>query len=501
MMIDMRKLNTRRSRGLARLLVAGLLWLLLAAGAWAEDIGVTIARDYGYYPDFATDLRVQYVGNRLAQAAGLPNTTFTTFNDSELNAMALPDGRVFITSRMATQVTDDELAFVLGHELTHVREKHAQHQQDRVTGGAILGAILVGVLGGSDESIRMGADIAGSLTYGHYSQKDEYKADAGGIALMTRCGYTPKKAADAMQRLLDLYGRGDASTPVLGWFASHPDTKKRKQRLLAAAEKLEANPPARLPDPAGVEIALDPSAGHAAGWAQSYFSILVNGLSFGRAVALTSPRYPAPPLPAALVPKPKEDKNAKKSDAKNEPLPAVVFIPPAVPVAYRVTLALRPVPAGRAATPDAAEGTAVEAVLRWTAVETGFTSECAAVAQTRKRVPWEAGQELARPELQYGLADGKADNVEGTLEAIALRRVARAFAEVVEAKGFVDHGTKVTLPVGTDKLRPGDYVTVYRGSAPVAEVCIDAVTGRKSATGAVLWGTHAWKKKDKFIAE
>ena len=495
-----RRTQRRMQKGIVGLLAIWLLLLLSALGAHADDVGSQLEKQYGLYPDFATNLRVQYIGNRLALAAGLPNETFKVFNDKDLNAMALPDGRVYITSKMATLVTDDELAFVIGHELTHVKEKHAQHQQEKVIGGTILGAILVSVLGGGAEAVRTGADIAGSLTYGHYSQQDEYRADKGGIRLMSQIGYDPKKAADAMQRLLDLYGRGDANTPILGWFADHPDTKNRKQRLLDTAAELQKYPLPKVPAPVGVDITLEPTASHADSWAHAYLSLLISMNGGGRAVALSAPQYPVHALPAQAV---VEKKDAMKDDKakKEEPLKQVVFASPQVPVGYRVTLALRQVPAGRAASIEEGEGTAVEAKLHWTQLSTGFAGDCIATDQTRKKVPWMAQEQMQSEDKLYQLADGKSNNVEGTLEAVAMRRASMAFAEVMEANAPVDHGAPVALNMRTDKLRPGNYVYVVRGNLIVAEVCIDQVTGKKTANGTVLWGVHTWQKKDQFIPE
>ncbi|HEY3376998.1 MAG TPA: M48 family metallopeptidase [Armatimonadota bacterium] len=478
-----------------------LLWLTLVGHA--DEITNQIDYRLGLYPDFATNLRVEYIGHRIALAAGLTNNTFKVYNDKALNAMALPDGRVYITSKMATLVTDDELAFVIGHELTHVKEKHAQRQSERATGGAILGAILGGVLGGSASDIRMGANILGGLTASHYSQQDEYKADAGGVRLMTQAGYDPKRAADAMQRLIDLYGRGDAKTPVLGWFASHPDTKNRQDRLRTTATELEQHPLPKIPEPIGIELTLDRSAEHARAWAHTYLAILLADSGAGRAEVLSSPDYPIHRMitPPAEPPR-DERKNDKDKNEDSKPLPAVTVFIPDLPVAYRVTLALHEVPAGRAATIADGRGTAVEARLHWTQLSSGFSGDCIASAQRRERTPWIAQEQLQDPDKLYELATGKEDNVEGTLEAKAIRRASMAFAEILEANGPVDHSAPVTITLSnTEKIRPGDYVEVVRGNLVVAEVCVEQVNGKREVSGVVLWGTHNWMKKDRFIHE
>jgi len=494
-----------------RAVLLSMVLLLAAVLGRAQDPGEAMEKANGLDPDFAANMRVEMIGQRVALAAGQSNIRFAIFNDRELNAFALPDGRIYITSLMAHAVTDDELAFVLGHEITHVKEGHAKHQMERATGGAILGAILVAVLGGSEGSIRMGADIAGGLTLGHYSRKDETKADVGGIQWMTRAGYDPRKAAAAMQRLIDKYGGGDAKVPILGWFATHPDTRDRRTNLEKMAVEVLNNPPEQLPPPLGIEFSLDPRAEHAKPWAYNYFSLALASESRGNALVVP-PMVPLPvkleivPVAAAYhVPAPalvnaaKEEDDGKKAKEKtdSEPLPPVTVKALTAPTVYRVVLNFSQSPAGRAESLDKAEGTAVQATIQWTDVVAGFTGTLTAVAQMKKQVPWQAQEQLDNQVALTMLADGKNTNVEGTLEAAAMRRVTRAFAEIVKAGGPVDHSVPVTLKLSDGAARPGDYIAVVRKNQLVAEVAVDQIKG-KSVTGTVLWGTHLWKKGDKF---
>jgi Zn-dependent protease with chaperone function len=485
----------------------GVLALLLAclSFATAGDTGKAIEDQYGLYPDYAATLRVQIIGQRLAQAAGLPNIEFQIFNDNELNAMALPDGRVYVTSRMATEVTDDELAFVLGHELTHVKEGHAQHQMSRATTGALLGAIVAAALGASDTAIRTSADIAGGLTFGHYSRGDENKADAGGVRLTAATGYDPAKAADAMQRLIDKYGKGDAGTPVLGWFATHPDSGARKGRILKLSAQLKKTPPQRLGDPQGILLTLDGSAMHARDWLHPYLAIVLTQQARGKAEVLPAAQYPMPMLPKDwdrnFAKKKDETPPAKDPKQAETPLAKVTpVLPPTMP-RYTVTVSLKQVPAGGAATVAAGEGTAVEATLAWVDTTSGLGGVCTGIAQRNTKGPWTAQEELK--DVPGGIAmleDGKVANIEGTLEAGALRRAARGFAEVIEANGPVDHSAPLSVAISEKNLRVNGYIAVLRNNALIAEARVTAYDG-KTATTAVLWGTHLLKKTDKIVAE
>jgi hypothetical protein len=143
-------------------------------------------------------------------------------------------------------------------------------------------------------------------------------------------------------------------------------------------------------------------------------------------------------------------------------------------------------------------GTAVEARLHWTQLSSGLSGDCVAIDQTVDRVEWQAQQQVKTPAGVTGLSSGKSLNVEGTLEATAMRRATMAFAEVLEANGPVDHRAPVTLPMNPGSLRANDYVGVERGNALVAEVRVDHIAAHQ-VFGFVLWGVHAWKKHDHFV--
>lgn len=464
----------------------------------------------GLYPDLAANYRVQMIGQRLKLATGLNNLVFKIINDKELNAFALPDGRIYITSRMATEVTDEELAYVMGHEVTHVREHHGEKQANQTTTGMVLGAVLVAALGGSTDDITTGASVAGALTQGHYSRDDENRADTGGVRLMAQLGYDPKLAAKAMQRLIDRYGKGDASVPVIGWFASHPDSGNRLKHINEVADDIIAHPVDIIPTPYNITIELDSSAQHARGWAKDYLAYLLTTYSDGRALSTPGSSVFSIPL-AAKVKAPAN--NAKpttpgptgKSTAPATSIedisagPVQVRMLDTIP-GYAVTLALHEIPAGNASSFSRATGTAVSAVITWRENSTGFTGVCNATAQSSTVVPWQAEQQLGNTAATRLLRDGKKTNIEGTLEGLALQRVARAFGEIVDVRGPVHHVFPVTLARPSDSIRSGDTVAVIRGNYVVAEMSVTALTTDKM-TGEVIWGTHTHNNNDKLQRE
>lgn len=207
-------------------LVAGLI-LVCSTGAFALN---------------RADL--EQVATRMSAAAG------RTFDiriepDSTLNAYADQSGRLAVTSGMLEALlSQDELAFVLGHEMTHVIKGHVNGQMEHLTLGAILGLAVGVLLKAKGDDLVSAAQAGAMLVNGDPSRSNEYASDEGGIRLAVKAGFDPQGGVQAMSLLLSRYGRGDAGVPVIGWFASHPDTKNRVLRLEKLAKELEAQKPA-----------------------------------------------------------------------------------------------------------------------------------------------------------------------------------------------------------------------------------------------------------------
>jgi len=152
--------------------------------------------------------------------------------DQVVNAFALPDGRIYVTLGLLRTIEnsprmDDELAFVVGHEVTHVVERHSAQQQKEATKAGIL-AILLGAATHSQAIGTLGGYGAAAYTAG-FSRKDEYAADKGGLKAMTRAGYDPQSAVTMLERLKS---KGEGSNKLVnGWFGSHPITENRIARV------------------------------------------------------------------------------------------------------------------------------------------------------------------------------------------------------------------------------------------------------------------------------
>ncbi len=159
----------------------------------------------------------------------------------EFNAWASSNGKLGITPKMLESLkNDDQLAFVLGHEMTHVTAKHHKGQLKRNILGAIAGLVLAKAVGVKDsDDVELGVQVGAGIVGGKYSRKNEYRADSGGVGLVTKAGYKPEAGIEVLEMLQARSGNGMAKVPVIGWLASHPDTGNRVKKLKEEIAKIE----------------------------------------------------------------------------------------------------------------------------------------------------------------------------------------------------------------------------------------------------------------------
>lgn len=169
------------------------------------------------------------VGERLVDA--LPakdrNTwdfSFHVLDSKEINAFALPGGPMFMFTGLMDRVhSDDELAAVTGHEMTHVRKQHwakaAAKQQERSIGiGLLLGLTHAG------QVWQLAAGGINTVIGLKYSRTEEDEADAGGLENMVAAGYDPHGMLDLFHTLETASGSHGGPPAFL---SDHPLTSER----------------------------------------------------------------------------------------------------------------------------------------------------------------------------------------------------------------------------------------------------------------------------------
>ncbi|WP_013323708.1 M48 family metallopeptidase [Gloeothece verrucosa] len=157
---------------------------------------------------------VREIGKKLAAVAGRNefNYEFYVVMDDNLNAFALPGGKVFINAGAILKTNSEaELAGLMAHELSHAV---LSHSFQIMTGGNLLANAtqFVPYLGSS----------AGDLITLNYSRDMEREADIFGTRLLAASGY----AADGVRNLMVVLEKEDDPSPP-AWLSTHPDTSDR----------------------------------------------------------------------------------------------------------------------------------------------------------------------------------------------------------------------------------------------------------------------------------
>ena len=120
----------------------------------------------------------------------------------QVNAFCMPGGKIafYVGILEQLQLSDDEVAMIMGHEMTHALREHARERMGKTT--ATRGAIEVGAaifgLGGLS---RMAADMGGQLLTLKFGREDESEADLVGIELAARAGYDPRSGVTLWQKM------------------------------------------------------------------------------------------------------------------------------------------------------------------------------------------------------------------------------------------------------------------------------------------------------------
>lgn len=175
-----------------------------------------------------TARRVHTVFNRLKPYANQANQTGVPFDwqmnvirSNEMNAWAMPGGKMAVYTGMVErlQLNDDEIAAVVGHEMTHALLEHGK----KAIGGKVLtsigGSILAGATGVDGNLIGLGTDLAANRPF---SRHQENEADAGGVRLMARAGYNPQAAISVWEKM----NRAQSGTSI-SILSTHPANNAR----------------------------------------------------------------------------------------------------------------------------------------------------------------------------------------------------------------------------------------------------------------------------------
>ena len=181
----------------------------------------------------STYQRINTVFQRLKPYADQMNQTGQRFDwklavlkSDTVNAYVAPGGKVVFYTGIVNKLnlTNDEIAAVMGHEMTHALEEHSKSKigAQALTNLAIgIGTSYAGANIGEagNAAISLGSQIGIGLPY---SRNLESRADYGGLMLMAKAGFNPNAAITLWEKMNRLDGAGKGS-----FLSTHPSNSQR----------------------------------------------------------------------------------------------------------------------------------------------------------------------------------------------------------------------------------------------------------------------------------
>jgi predicted Zn-dependent protease len=160
---------------------------------------------------------------------------------NQINAFCMPGGKIaFYTGILTTlQLTDDEVAMVMGHEIAHALREHARERMGKAAatnGVATIGSTVASVFFGVSPQITdLVAKQGASLLTLKFSRDDETEADLVGMEIAARAGFDPRAGVTLWQKM----SAANKGAPPQ-WLSTHPSGNTR-------IEEIQANLPKVMP--------------------------------------------------------------------------------------------------------------------------------------------------------------------------------------------------------------------------------------------------------------
>jgi predicted Zn-dependent protease len=170
-------------------------------------------------------VRLRYIAQRLIPQA-LPwnerakawRWEVNLLGSKDLNAFCMPGGKIafFYGILQQLQLSDDEVATIMGHEMAHALREHARERMGKTAATRVGASVLSAVLGlgnAGDALLNMG----GQLLTLRFSREDESEADIVGMELAARAGYDPAAGVSLWNKMM---GANKGAPPP--FLSTHP---------------------------------------------------------------------------------------------------------------------------------------------------------------------------------------------------------------------------------------------------------------------------------------
>jgi len=206
---------------------------------------------------------VNEIGHRIAAQAnndGIHDFSFFVIEDPAINAFALPGGFIAVhTGLLEATRSEDELAGVLAHEISHVTQRyiaraiHSGRRQSIMSMAIMLGAILAAVAGADGDAVQGAIAIAQGTAAQqqiNFTRSNEYEADRVGISALANAGFDPQGMASFFEVISRSNTPLEFRTPE--FLRTHPVSSAR---IAEARSRARNYPPVHTSDTVNYGVA------------------------------------------------------------------------------------------------------------------------------------------------------------------------------------------------------------------------------------------------------
>ncbi len=150
-------------------------------------------------------------------------------DSNDLNAFCMPGGKIVFYSGLINrlQLTDEEIAVVMGHEIAHALREHSREQVSQAIAAQAAMGLGAAALGLSQSATQLAGVGYEALIATQFSRTDEAEADRIGLELSARAGYNPRAGITLWQKMMNANSGG---TPP-EFLSSHPADSTRVQQI------------------------------------------------------------------------------------------------------------------------------------------------------------------------------------------------------------------------------------------------------------------------------
>lgn len=227
-------------------LLGAVSWTLAGCGGGtvllSKDDEVKIGRDAAadfdskHRVDRTSDLarRIANIGQRVAANTDPPDYpyNFTLVREDTVNAFAITGGYIYMYEGLIDELNGDTdaIAWVIGHEITHIQQRHSAKAIERAIGASLLIQIALG-----EKTAGQIANVVAGLALQDYGRKHEFTADKLGLLWTARAGYDPTAAIAVLQTFQRLQGREPSDLEI--FFMTHPGNNDRIDHVKSSLDE------------------------------------------------------------------------------------------------------------------------------------------------------------------------------------------------------------------------------------------------------------------------